>query len=136
MEKADETLVREESDFVDLELPDFDISADEFGDEYHEKKATSLLNIVTNNIDKDCSDISDWEEDNNIANDHKGNGKKVAIPNDDVDIASSDVEKKNSNVAHQSSLGGYVLTKFKKPYLINNFRFLKNMHGMFEGLTK
>ena len=48
---------------MDLEASDFDLSADEIDEELQENKASSLLDIVSGNLDRDCSDGSDMEED-------------------------------------------------------------------------
>ena len=62
-EKVDEVVINDDSDFLDLEASDFDLSADEIDEELQENKASSLLDIVSGNLDRDCSDGSDMEED-------------------------------------------------------------------------
>ena len=48
-----------------MEASDFDLSADELDEDLQENKPSSLLDIVSGNLDKDCSDGSDMDEDNN-----------------------------------------------------------------------
>ena len=122
-ENNNEILITEDNDFVDLELSDFELSADEFDQEYQENNATSLLNIVTDNLDRDCSDTSDWEEDDDKAVENISYEKKIALPIDSTEMfatKASDEEPSPAKMGTHPSVGG----------------FLKSMHGMFEGLTK
>ena len=105
-EQVLEVLINEESDYQDYEASDFDLSADEFiYEEFQEKNATSLLNIVTDNLDKDCSDTSDWDEDI----DNSPIGKKMELLDDTIDkleIVSSEEDINTQNMERKPSVGG------------------------------
>ena len=105
-EQVLEVLINEESDYQDYEASDFDLSADEFiYEEFQEKNATSLLNIVTDNLDKDCSDTSDWDEDI----DNSPIGKKMELLDDTIDkleIVSSEEDINTQHMERKPSVGG------------------------------
>ena len=105
-ENVQDLICNDESDFQDLEASDFDLSADELEDNFKEKYSTSLLDIVTDNLDKDCSDASECEEDDN---NNSTDEKKKELQEDQMDkleIAASDSERNTPNIERKASVGG------------------------------
>ena len=112
----------------EIESSDINISADEYEGEIYEEgdpfvgdKSSELLDIVSAGIE-DLPSESDWEEEN----EQKQNTLETE-------------EKKKEEISSEApkispDVNGYkvLIYQYKKKY----FRFLKNMHGLFGGISK
>ena len=98
---------------MDLEASDFDLSADEIDEELQENKSSSLLDIVSGNLDKDCSDGSDMEEDilkndtNNVNDENMDQNiekeKETSEEEDMEKLEIHDSKKKSQNLSRKKS---------------------------------
>ena len=117
------------SETKEIESSDSDISADEYEEEkddneelFVEDNSSALLDIVAAGID-DLPSGSDWEEDNEEKrNEIENEERKAEVTRSEVSLR-PDV----------SGLGKYLIFKNLRKIV---FRFLKNMHGIFGGISK
>ena len=108
-EIVEEIIINEESDFADLEASDFELSGDDFDEELQENKSSSLLDIVSDKLDKDCSDGSDMEEDSNNQDFNIEKPKDKDKEEDDMEkleIVTPDSNKINPQFGRKASVGG------------------------------
>ena len=117
-----------EAKIKEIGSSDLNISEDEYegeiyeeGDHFGEDKSSELLDIVSAGIE-DLPSESDWEEEK----EEKGNTFETE-------------EKKKEEISSEApkispDVNGYkvLIYQYNKKY----FRFLKNMHGLFGGISK